>query len=125
MGRNKFEDNDDRIDDLLQDPVEDIAQLIMNVNDGVISIHDARRILGLPPLRESTVNDLLAAVNVEPTEGETPTSPEVPVENLGGLYEDPEEELAQTLQQLRGNQGFTTTAQHLEREDNPTRWERG
>lgn len=124
MPRNQFEDND-RIDDLLQDPVEELAELIIQVNDGEITINDARKVLGLPPARESTVNDLLAAVNVELTEGETPTSPEVPVENLGGLYEDPKEELAQTLQQLRGNQGFTTTAQHLEREENPTRWERG
>ena len=124
MPRNEFQNNNDRIEDLIDDPVEQLSDLIMMVNDGKIAINDARRMLGLPPRRNTVVNDLLADLNVEFTEGEDRPLQEIPVENLGGLFEEPEK-VEETLQNLRGNEGFTTTAQHLERLREPTRWERG
>jgi len=60
MPRNEFQNNNDRIEDLIDDPVEQLSDLIMMVNDGKITINDARRMLGLPPRRNTVVNDLLA-----------------------------------------------------------------
>jgi len=120
MPRNRFIENEDG---QFESADEELEELLEKIERGTISVSEARKILGLPELRRTVTQDLLNNLE-EFTEGEDRPLQEIPVENLGGLFEEPEK-VEETLQNLRGNEGFTTTAQHLERLREPTRWERG
>jgi len=101
MPRNQFEDNgvpEENLGGLYDEPTSSADALLQEVEAGKMSINEARKVLGLPVVETA---DLL----------------DIPV--------PPEEDIQDTLSHLRGNEGFTTTAQHLERLREPSRWERG
>jgi len=100
MPRNRFQDTRNAI--------------LFEVYEGTMTIEEAKRALGIRSVENV---DLLAEADrlfneklEEVPEGEESPSSEIPVENLGGLFE---------------KRNLSATNQHLERLRDPSRWERG